>query len=319
MRIVSLAEIRAVLDEDEALAAIERGFRRLWAGEAQVAAVGHLAFQQPPGDCHVKSAHLAGDDVFIVKVATSFYQNPALGLPSSNGFMAVISTRTGEIAAILHDQGFLTDQRTAMAGAIAARAIARRSSVTLGIVGAGTQAHLQARLIARVLGLRRVLIWSRNFDRATTLAAKLNAQAATHASLDAVAVQLPELCARADLIVTTTPSREPLLMSEMIRSGARIVAVGADSPGKQELDSQLLARARIVVDSRAQCIDHGDTGWAVRAGIVAPDTLIELGAHLQTPAPFPDDEIVVADLTGIAIQDVEIAKTVWRRLERESA
>ncbi|WP_395681581.1 hypothetical protein [Inquilinus sp.] len=306
MRMVTLPEVLEALDEDAALAAVESGFRRYSAGQVQVAAVGHLAFADPPGDCHIKSAHLAGDDVFVVKLATSFYRNPEHGLSSSNGFMAVISARTGEILALLHDQGQLTDRRTAMAGAIAARAIARPGSATLGVVGAGIQARLQARLIARLLGLRSVLIWARNEDRAAALAADVGGEA----------VGLPELCARADVIVTTTPSTAPLLTADMVRPGHRIVAIGADGPGKQELETAILGRARIVVDSRAQCLDHGEAGWAVRAGLVDPASLIELGTLLETPIAFAAEEIVVADLTGVAVQDAEIAKVVWRGLQR---
>jgi ornithine cyclodeaminase len=304
MKVVPLPEILNALDEDAALAAVESGFRRFSAGEAQVAEVGHLAFAAPPGDCHVKSAHIAGDDVFVVKVASSFYRNAAVGLPSSNGFMAVISAQTGEVLALLHDQGHLTDQRTAMAGAIAARAIARPGSTTLGIVGSGTQARLQARLIARRLGLSSVLVWARNEAAATALATEVGG----------IAVALPELCARADVIVTTTPSTAPLIMNDMIRAGTRIVAVGADAPGKQELDAAILARARVVVDSLAQCVAHGEAGWAVRAGLIQPSSLIELGALLSSPQTFAADDIVVADLTGVAVQDVEIAKSVWSRL-----
>jgi len=324
MRVVKLPEILGALEEGAALAAVEEAFRRFHAGAAQVTAVGHLEFptadHEPPaadhhelhapghlealGDCHVKSAYLSGDAIFVIKVATSFYRNPGLGLPSSNGFMAVLSARTGEIQAILHDQGHLTDQRTAMAGAIAARAIARPDSRVLGVVGSGTQARLQAKLIARHLKLSTVLIWARSAERATALAAELGGEA----------VSLSGLCARADVIVTTTPSREPLLTNEMIRAGTRIVAVGADAPGKRELDPTLLARARIVVDSRMQCVDHGEVGWAVRAGLVQPDSLIELGALLESPIAFKREEIVVADLTGVAIQDVAIAKSVWERL-----
>jgi ornithine cyclodeaminase len=305
VRIATLEQIAAALDEDAALAAVESAFRRLSAGEAQVAAVGHLGFADPPGDCHVKSAHMSGDDFFVIKVAASFYRNPARGLPSSNGFMAVVSARTGEILCLLHDRGHLTDQRTAMAGAIAARAIVRPGSTTLGIVGAGTQARLQARIIARRLGLQTVLLWARSKDAATACALELGAEAVT----------LDQLCRRADLIVTTTPSTEPLVLSAMIDAGRRIVAVGADSPGKRELDVSLVARARVVVDSRAQCIDHGEAGWAVRAGLVDPAALIELGALLTTPISFRDDEIVIADLTGVAIQDVAIAGSVWSRLQ----
>ena len=150
MRVVNVAEILAALDEDAALTAVETGFKRYSAGQTQVSAVLHLGFDAPPGDCHVKAAAVTGDSVFVVKLATSFYRNPELNLPSSNGFMAVMSARTGELLALLHDEGHLTDQRTAMAGAIAARAIFRAGSRTLGIVGAGTQARLQAKLIKQI-------------------------------------------------------------------------------------------------------------------------------------------------------------------------
>jgi ornithine cyclodeaminase len=304
MRVVDAGEILAALDEDAAIAAVETGFKRYSAGQVQVSSVLHLAFAEPPGDCHVKAAAVAGDEVFVVKLATGFYRNPELNLPSSNGFMAVLSARTGELLALLHDQGHLTDQRTAMAGAIAARAILREGSRTLGIVGAGTQARLQAKLLKRRLGLDSVLIWARNSKRASALASEVRAEAVT----------LEDLCARADVIVTTTPSTQPLLGSLMIRPGTRIVAVGADSPGKQELDPRILARGRVVVDSIAQCVDHGEAGWAVRAGLIDPTGLIELGTLLETPVAFAPEEIVVADLTGVAIQDFEIAKSVWRRL-----
>lgn len=306
MRIVDLPEILTVFDEDAALAAVESSFRRLHAFEAQVTAVGHLVFTDPAGECHIKSGYITGDDVFVIKVVTSFPRSPVPGMPVSNGFMAVMSTKTGEILGMLRDQGHLTDRRTAMAGAIAARAIVRSGSGTLGIVGAGTQARLQAQLIAKHLNLRTVLIWARNPHAASALAADVGG----------TAVGLSELCDRADLIVTTTPATEPLLTSDMITAGKRIVAVGADSPGKQELDAEILARARVVVDSCAQCIDHGEAGWAVRAGLIDPASLIELGALLTVPVAFAPKETVVADLTGVAVQDVAIAKSVWSRLAK---
>lgn len=304
MRVIELKEILAALNETEALAAVAEGFRRHARGETQVPPPMHLEFTNPPGDCHVKGAAVAGEDVFVLKLATGFYHNPERGLSASNGFMAVMSAKSGEILALLHDRGQLTDLRTAMAGAVAARAITRFPCATLGVVGAGTQARLQAQWIARHLGCNSILIWARNTGRAAALAEKLGAHAVT----------LADLCAKSDVIVTTTPSTEPLLRAGMLKPGARIVAVGADSPGKRELDVQILAHARIVVDSRSQCIDHGEAGWAVRAGLVDGASLIELGALLEKPIAFGDEETVVADLTGVAIQDFEIAKSVWNRL-----
>jgi ornithine cyclodeaminase len=304
MNVYELPDILAALDEPAALAAVEDGLRRYSAGAARLTAVGHLGFDDPPGDCHVKGAHIAGDDVFVVKLATSFYRNGEFGLGSSNGLMAVMSARTGAVLALLHDQGHLTDLRTAMAGTIAARAIARPGAATLGVVGAGTQARMQARMIARRLGLRRILVWARKPERAAALAHEVGGSAS----------DLPQLCAQADIIVTTTPSTEVLITDAMIGPGARIVAVGADSPGKREIDPRVLARGRVVVDSRQQCVDHGETGWAVRAGLLDPASLMELGTLLTRPVRFGEEEIVVADLTGLAVQDAAIAQSVWQRL-----
>ena len=304
MKVIGLEEILSALDETRTLEAVAEGFRRLSAGEAQLMAVGHLAFAEPPGDCHVKGGYLAGDDVFVVKLATSFYRNPQAGLESSNGFMAVVDARTGEVAALLHDRGRLTDIRTAMAGAVAGRLIRRAGSKVLGVVGTGTQARLQADLVARTLGLETTLIWGRDAGRTQALAADVGGRAAS----------LETLCAEADLIVTTTPSTEPVVTAEMVPANARIVAVGADAPGKRELDVALLAGSRIVADQVDQCVDHGETGWAVRAGLVDRADVLELGRLLAEPIAFADDERVIADLTGVGVQDVQIAKAVWATL-----
>jgi ornithine cyclodeaminase len=295
MRVVELPEIRSAIDEAEILEAVEQGFRLFSSGQVSVTAVGHLTFTTPRGDCHIKSGYVQGDGVFVVKVASAFHGNAG-----NNGFMAVLSARTGDLLAILHDHSYLTDLRTAVAGAIAARLIARRQSQVLGVVGAGVQARMQAHWIARVLNIGTTLVWARNPERAQSLGFE--------------SVSLAELCERADLIVTTTPSTEPLITGSMIHAGARIVAVGADSPGKRELSNDLMAKARIIVDSRIQCIDHGETAWAIRAGLVAEHELCELGEALEARLTFTNDDIVVADLTGVAVQDVQIAKAIWARL-----
>jgi ornithine cyclodeaminase len=305
MRLVERAEVMAAVDEAEALAAIREAFIAFSRGRTEVAAVGHLGFAEPPGDCHVKSAHVRGTPRFVVKIAASFYRNPERGLSSSQGAMVLASAETGEIEAVLDDGGYLTDLRTALAGVLAAQAIARKGSRVLGIVGAGIQARMQAQRIAARLGVSQVLVWARRAERAEALAAELGGRAAG----------LEELCAESDLIVTTTPSTEVLVEDGWIGPGSRIVAVGADSPGKRELAPQILGRARVVVDSAVQCLAHGEAVWAAEAGLLAPDAVIELGRLLAEPQAFADDEIVLADLTGVAVQDAAIASAVWRRVQ----
>jgi ornithine cyclodeaminase len=304
VKVFELPEILAALDSGAVMAAVADAFVRLHQGGAQITPPGHLAFPDAHGDGHLKGGFLTGDDVFTVKLATSFYRNPERGLPVSNGFIAVISARTGEVLALLHDQGQLTDLRTAMAAALAAEAIAPPGVRTLGIVGAGTQARLQARLVAGRLGGPELLVWARDPAKAAAFAAEAGATAVTRA----------ELGERAGVILTTTPATAPLLDARHIRPGVRIVATGADAPGKRELDLSAEADLRLVVDDPGQCIDHGETGWAVRAGQVRPDQLTELGALLARPRAFPADAVVVADLTGVAVQDIAIARSVWTRL-----
>ncbi len=303
MRIFRRDDIMAALDQRAAMAAVERAIIAFAQGRAQSGDAGHFAFPAP-GDAHVKVAHLEGEDIFALKVSASFYGNPALGLSSSQGFSAVMSATTGEALALFADGGWLTDVRTAMAGAIAARAIGYAGG-TVGIVGAGVQARMQADAIRRHLGAERVLIWARDPARALALADEIGGEARE---------VLENLVRASDLVVTTTPSTDPLVMDDWVRPGLRIVAVGSDGGGKRELDPAILGRATVVVDSIDKCLENGEAGWAVRAGLLDADALVPLGALLAEPETFADDAIVVADLTGLPVQDAAVAGSVWRVL-----
>lgn len=303
MRIFTREEIAAALDETAAMAAVERAIIAFAAGQAQSGDAGHFSFPAP-GDAHVKVAHLAGEDVFALKVSASFYGNPAKGLSSSQGFSAVLSATTGEALALFADGGWLTDVRTAMAGAIAARAIGYTGG-TLGIVGAGIQARMQAEMIRRHIGVERVLIWGRDLAKAVLLAAEIGGEARGN---------LADLVRGSDLVVTTTPATEWLVDDDWVRPGARIVAVGSDGGGKRELDPRILGRATVIADSVAKCLENGEAGWAVRAGLLPAEEIIPLGDLLAEPRAFAADAIVVADLTGLPVQDAAIAGAVWRVL-----
>lgn len=303
MRIFTREEIVAALGEGAAMVAVERAIVAFAAGRAQSGDAGHFSFPAP-GDAHVKVAHLADEDVFALKVSASFYGNPAKGLSSSQGFSAVMSARTGEALALFADGGWLTDVRTAMAGAIAARAIGYTGG-TLGIVGAGIQARMQAEMIRRHIGADRVLIWGRDPAKARVLADDLGGEACG---------ELADLVRASELVVTTTPSTDWLIDDDWVRPGARIVAVGSDGGGKRELDPRILGRATVIADSVDKCLENGEAGWAVRAGLLAADAIIPLGELLAGPRTFTADAIVVADLTGLPVQDAAIAGAVWRVL-----
>ncbi len=314
MRSAGLDEIRSVLDVPAAIELIEAGFVALSSGAATVPPVGYLGFDTPPGDCHIKYGHIHGDDVFVVKIATGFHENASRGLPTGRGMMIVLSAETGETLALLDDAGYLTDVRTAIAGCIAARYLAPEAVECIGIVGAGMQARMQLQYLRHARDCNRVRVWARRPEQSAAYRSELS-----DSGFDVqIAETLQDLCANSNLIVTATAARGALVRNEWIRPGTHVTAMGSDAPGKQELDPALFARAGVcTVDSRSQCVDHGESHYAVAGGHVAETGLVELGDIIAGRAKgrSDEDEITIADLTGVAVQDIQIAKAVWQALK----
>jgi ornithine cyclodeaminase len=310
VRLLSAEECERAVHLPSLIDEIARGFVDYSAGRVAVPPVGHLGFDEPAGDAHIKYGHVGGDATFVVKVATGFPANAARGLPTGDGVMLAFDARTGLLQAVLLDHGRLTDLRTAAAGAVAARALAPPTAACIGVLGAGVQARLQLRLLAAVTPCREVAAWSRTRARAERLAEDAARDGFRVTVLD-YAVAVAE---RADLLVTTTAARGPLFPADAVRPGTHVTAVGADAPGKQELDPALLGRAALVVaDSVSQCAHHGELAHALAAGAVRLDDVRELGALLDAPAPRGAADITVCDLTGVAVQDIVIARHVlWR-------
>lgn len=310
MRIVSLDEILSVLPSIDTVAAMEEAFVAYSDGRAVVPPVGELEFENPPGDVHVKYGFLEGGEHFVVKIASGFYDNPRLGLASSNGLMMLFERRTGRPSALLLDEGHLTDVRTAAAGAVAARHLAPPTVDRIGILGTGTQARLQLQYLQDVTGCRDVVVWGRSSEGSDAFR---DAMAAFGFSV-AVADDPGSVARNCDLVVTTTPSRSPLLQAEDLRRGSHITAVGSDTPGKQELGVNVLAAAdRVVVDSLVQCLERGEIAAAVAAGRLRDADVVELGAVVADPSKgrAGEDQTTIADLTGVAVQDMAIAEAVY--------
>ena len=310
-RILTWAEIRAALDGIDVIAGMETAFEAYSAGRAVIPPVGELSFSEPPGDVHIKSGYLRDGQHYVIKIASGFYHNPRLGLPSSQGLMLLFEQQTGVLQTILLDEGRLTDIRTGAAGAVAARQLAPERVQTIGIVGSGTQARTQLDHLRQVSDCREVLGWGRDeerLERFLEFARGLGFRARRSRGLE-------ELAGSCSLIVTTTPSEQPLLQAGWIQPGTHITAVGADTPSKRELDVAVLGRAdRIVVDSLAQSQARGEVFHARRAGLVNDAEVVELGDVVAGRAPGREtaEQITVADLTGVAVQDLAIALAVSR-------
>lgn len=312
-RVAAWGEIREALGRVDAVAEMERGFIAYSRGRCVVPPVGELLFEDPPGDVHLKYGYVRGEEHYVVKIASGFYRNPELGLPSSNGVMLLFRQATGELAAVLLDGGRLTDVRTGAAGAVAARHLAPAGTRRIGILGTGIQARRQLEHLRAVVACREVLVWGRSAERARAL----GRDAAALGYAAEVAETPRAVAAGCELIVTTTPSNEPLLEADWIRPGTHVTAVGSDTPAKQELAPEILARADLVVaDSLAQCRERGEIAHALRAGLLDAEDVVELGALVagDRPGRTGDAAVTVADLTGVAVQDVRIADSVFRAL-----
>jgi ornithine cyclodeaminase len=305
--IVEEAALRAVITPQVAVDAMREAFRADGEGRAHVPAVINLDVPASRGEFHVKTALIDGVPHVAVKIASGFYDNPARGLPSGSGLMAVFDAATGMPAAILLDNGFLTDIRTGAAGAIAAEVLAPPVFTTVGLLGSGLQARYQVRCLRAVRAFSRIVAWSPDRTRLDAYVAEMRAD-----GYDAVAVDTPEaVCRVADVIVTATPARAPLVRAEWLRPGQHVTALGSDSPGKQELDAACLARADVlVVDRLTQCAAFGELRHALDSGAVHPGgvhaELGEIVAGLKQGRTSPD-QITIADLTGVGFQDTAIA------------
>jgi ornithine cyclodeaminase len=308
--VYSRTEIERVIDPVRVIEAMERAFSAYSRGEAVIPPVGQLDFEDPPGDCHIKYGYLTQGSTFTVKIATGFWKNPERGIPSSNGVVMLFSKHTGELLTIFQDEGYLTDCRTAAAGAVAAKYLAPATIDRIAIIGAGLQARMQLDYLRHVTSCRRVSVWARSLERARLLDVPGFDIDVCPSARDAVA--------GAQLIVTTTASRAWLIGAEDVPPGAHITAVGADGGGKQELDPRLFARAAVrAVDSVAQCAQFGDSSHAIAEGLIKADELIEIGRLIENAGlrRQTQNELTIADLTGVAVQDIAIAELALQGLQ----
>lgn len=313
MKILNKRQILEAFDADATTLLLKEGFIAYSKRQVQQPPVQHFLFEQAAGDCCIKSAWLEGDEQFVLKVSSGFYRNPAQGLASNQGLMMAFSAQTGEPQALLLDEGWLTALRTALAGRIVAELCAPTEIPAIGIVGCGMQALLQLQQLKPLTACREVWVWGRNESALQAYRRRAEAEGfRVHTTQDAA-----ELATHCRLIITTTPSREPILRATDIRPGTHITAVGADSHGKQELESGLVARADVLLaDSVSQCTEYGEIATAYRQGLLASIPIVELGTVLAQGKKVRSDpeQITLADLTGLAIQDVQIVKGILARL-----
>ena len=319
VNILTESDIRKCVSlDEEAIRAVEDGFTSLANGEAVVPPVVGVEIPERRGELDVKTAYIKGLDSFAIKIAAGFFENERLGVPVASGMMVIVSAETGHPQALLLDNGYLTQVRTGAAGAIAAKYLAREPVDTVGIIGAGVQGRYQAIGLSQVREFRHLRVYDVSSSKVDSYVEEMGPLLGVHVSGGRSA---EEVVRASDIVVTTTPSREPIVRAEWLHPGLHITAMGADGPEKQELAVEVLRDAnRLACDRREQCFVRGELHHALAAGILSMDAPItELGELTsgRKAGRQSDRDITVCDLTGVGVQDTAIALLAYDIARRE--
>ena len=311
--ILNSAEIKECVQFNaELIPIIEDAFKNLSLGKTVMPPILRVDIEKYHGESDVKAAYIEGLDSFAVKVASGFFNNPKLGLPSSNGLMILLDSQTGVIKSVLLDKGYLTDVRTAIAGAIASKYLSNPESSTVAIIGTGIQARMQLEALTLVRDIKNVNVWSRDIKK-------------THAYIEDVSKNINlnftafdntnEVVNNADILITTTPSKKPLVDYSSLPKGIHITAMGSDAEEKNELEPDIIKNCDVYVpDSQAQTSILGELNHAIKNNLIKSDMIFnDLGKIIINPelGRKNNDDITVADLTGTGVQDTAIARYAY--------
>jgi ornithine cyclodeaminase len=315
VRVLNQGDVRRLISAADALTVVREAFIAMDRGRAVMPQPLELHLPDRDGELHVKGACLLDAPVFAVKSVSGFYRNNQLGLPVSDGLTMVHDARTGMLRMLILDGGLLTTLRTAAAGALAADLLARRDARTAAVIGAGSQARYQLQALLEVRQIREVAAYSRRREATEQYADDMSRLGVPVVARNTIG----EAVAGADIIITATPSTGPLLRSEWLAPGTHVTAVGSDMPHKQELDPGVLAAAdKYVPDSIEAAARSGELHHAIASGLFDVGSVYgELAAVAsgRLPGREREDELTVADLTGLGIQDAAVAAFVTARAE----
>ena len=321
IKILTEAELRSQISLDlQAIECVEQAFHALATKSVVMPPIMRLDILENNGEIDVKTAYIPGLESLAIKISPGFFDNPSLGLPSINGLMVLFSTRTGLVEALLLDNGFLTDIRTAAAGAVAAKYLSRANSQHAAILGAGMQARLQLEALTLVRNIKSATIWACDLSKARATAELLK----NKLNIEVIACDsVTETTSDADIIVSTTPSNEPILNQNDIKSGQHITAMGSDSEHKNEIDPAIIGNGiSYFCDRLSQCQTLGELHHAIEQGLIAPTANFpELGEVIseQAAARQNENEITLCDLTGTGIQDTAIATLAYQQCLQHKA
>lgn len=298
-----------------AIEIVEQGFAALAAGNVSLPPIMRIDIPENNGEIDVKTAYIKGLDSFAIKISSGFFNNPSLGLPSLSGMMILFNTITGLTQSLLLDNGYLTDVRTAAAGAVASKYLAKEKVDRVGVIGTGTQARYQIEALSLVRDFQTITVYGRNEETARKYASDMEAKLGKKVI---VAKSAEQVVKESEIVVTTTPSTKALISADWLHSGLHITAMGSDAEHKQELDANIFGKADLIVcDEKSQCFRLGEMHHAKEQGIITDaSTILEIGQIVSgaNVGRENDQQITVCDLTGTGVQDTVIARFAYEQL-----
>jgi alanine dehydrogenase len=313
MEVLWLAEedVTSLLNMDDAIAAVEKAFADHGRCLTQMPPKSYLYFSKYDGDLRAMPTYLEGLEAAGVKIVNVHARNPEIGLPTVMALLVLNSPKTGAPVSIM-GATYLTSMRTGAAGAVAAKHLARPKSRVVGLVGAGVQARTQLLGLSKIFEIERVIVSDRSIDNAKSFVkyASKFLDCDYHLTTDA-----KDAC-DCDILVTATPARRPVVKESWVKAGTHINAIGADAQGKQELQSSLTRKAKIVVDDIAQAAHSGEVNVPISEGALKPDDIFaQIGEIIvgKKPGRTCEEEITIFDSTGLGIQDVAVGSVVYEK------
>lgn len=304
-------DVKSILKMDDAIVAVESAFRDHGFGKTQMPPKSYLYFTKYDGDLRTMPACLEDLSAAGVKIVNVHPKNPSKGLPTVMALLVLNSPETGAPIAVMGGT-FLTNMRTGAAGAIAAKYLARTESKIVGMIGAGVQARTQLLGVSRFFKIERVIVSDRSLEHGRAF----EQDARGFLDCEYKLTTDPKDACDCDILITTTPARAPVVKSSWVKPGTHINAIGADAKGKQELESALTKRTKVVVDDMAQAVHSGEVNVPISEGVLKPEEIYAQIGEILTgakPGRTSNEEITIFDSTGLAIQDVSTGTIVYKR------
>ena len=315
MIFISRNDLDKLIDFDEVFEKTKKAYMLFSKGKTVTPPFTVFTIPESKGSVHFKCGYVQGDSYFAMKYSGAFYGNEKLGLSNFLGLFVVFNAKTGEVEAVIDDKGYLTDYRTAVAGAIATSSMANKNSKTVAVIGTGVQARMQIDALMNVMDIDTLKVWGRNDKNVKQYVKEMKLK---HSNLKVIECKTAkDAVSDADIVYTVTYAKEPIVKAEWLKKGAHITAVGACEPDMQELDEKIFLLANtICVDSKDACLNNGELHHAVSINCVKLNDVLELGEFLAKPKPRKETDITVCDLVGVGFQDATIANAVMKKYKK---